>query len=287
MTPTDFRCLFCYLSKGDTVEDMITNYTIGDNFDVYKMDKKIRKREKHLIPTINNSIKNMYLNNYNYIINGKKYNFLENNIRFSKKLGKEMAKDIATRYINDSEYRKYIDERLERDNQYDFKGRKINTDIKSIGKWKVIKYLSTGTFGATYIVTKKTKEYVLKTFHTKKGVRSQKAVEKECNITKLAGKLGVGPKVIDCSSNIPQYIVMEKLDGPSIGERYSKYIDIPKSDLEKLQKKIKILDSNHIKHNDIHLGNVLYHKDRVYIIDYGMANIVKAKVTNKIIFRIF
>lgn len=221
---------------------------------------------------------------FKFEVNGKIYNFEGNSSEESDKLAKKLAKDLAIRYINDFKYRKYVDERLQELKKYDYAGRK-KIDIKSINDWKIIKYLSTGMYGATYIVSKNgIKEYVMKTFHTKKGSRSPKAVEKECKITTLAGEIGVGPKVIECSSKDPQYIVMEKLDGPTVQEKYGTFsrYEMPATDLKKLEEKIKILDNNHIKHNDLHLGNVLYHKDKLYIIDYGMSNIVKSKVRNDI-----
>lgn len=298
---TNFLCLLCYFSTDDIIYDDKDKYVIADNFSfihhhmyVKQADRKEAKlkgtlpplslmKKKYKIPEFIKNIPNWHLsvNNFNFQVNGKKYNFDD---VYDKekilKLAKKMSKDIAKRYTSDSTYRKYVDDRFNQLEKYD-RGRK-KLDVTDINGWKIVKFLSSGMYGATYIVSKGGKEYVMKTFHTKK--RSPKAVEKECNITKLAGELGVGPKVIECSSNVPQYIVMKKLDGPSVQVKNGSLSKVlmPPSDLRKLEEKMKILDAHHIKHNDLHLGNVLYHKGELYVIDYGMSNIVKAKVMNQI-----
>jgi hypothetical protein len=242
----NFQCLLCYFSKDDTIYFNHQWYVISDNFSFirhYKYTKEVDRKEAkrtgtfpkltdakktYKIPEFKKVVMATYgfgtlkLTKFIFEINGKTYDFKKymKDGKDPDKLAKKLAKHLATRYINDSNYRKYVDERLEELEKYDYAGRK-KIDAKSINDWNIIKYLSTGMYGATYIVSKNgTKEYVMKTFHTKKGSRSPKAVEKECKITTLAGEIGVGPKVIECSSKEPQYIVMEKLDGPSVQQKY-------------------------------------------------------------------
>ena len=244
-------------------------------------NRLVSQRKKYNIQDIKQSQKGMSLISYDFIINKKIYSFQGHDD--PKTVMKKIAADIATRYVQDKEYKKYVDSRLAKIADYDFMGRKKSLEHDSVNGWKIVEYLSTGYFGATYIVSKNGINYVMKTFHTKAGKRSPKAVEKECQISRLAGEIGVGPKVLDCSSTSdPQYIVMEKLEGPTMKEKYGVYQKVPITEISRLEKRIEILDQNHIKHNDIHIGNVMYHKGKIYIIDYGQANIVKAFSRNNI-----
>lgn len=300
-TDCNFSCLMCYLEKDDKIINPILDetYTIKDDFK-YELESKRYNYTKEELkdPTIDfEDPKRLFYSRKKFLVPTPPIDFRpritdmivhfgKNTYDFTQlhnqtKLALKLAKDIQSKYLANSNYRKYVEERLDKLKNYDSLGRKTTMDIKNVGDFKVIKYLSTGLYGATYIVSKKGKEYVMKTFHTKTGKRSPKAVEKECNIAKLAGDLGVGPKVIECqSTGKPQYIVMEKLDGPTVWNKYGDLLNMPESDFKQFQKLKKILDDSHIKHNDLHLGNVMYHKSRLYIIDYGMANIVKNKVKN-------
>jgi predicted Ser/Thr protein kinase len=294
----DFACLFCFLESGDKVIIMDTEYKIIEGFQYDKItneynytkkeiselrknpnfsldpDRIVPKHKKFPIPEIREEFRIITPTVYTVIFEQKTYK--ESDIF-------KLSKHIAKKYVKNTMYRNYVDTRLEKLKGYDYMGRKTNMEKKVINGWNVLGYLSTGLFGATYIVSKNGgKEYIMKTFHTKSGKRAPSAVEKECRISKLAGELGVGPKVIECqSTSSPQYIVMQKLEGPLLSE-YESYYDIPMEDIRKFEKAMAILDQNKIKHNDLHLGNVMYHKDKIYIIDYGKANIVKSKVKNNI-----
>jgi tRNA A-37 threonylcarbamoyl transferase component Bud32 len=246
----------------------------------YKIDGK-----KEFLPKIRMEIigKRTRISELIIEFGGKVYDFT--NSSDPKKLGEKFAKNIAKLYTSKPSYRKYVDERLKKIQDYDFAGRKIEV-INSIGSWQVKEYLSTGLFGATYVVTKKgdKKEYILKTFHTEKGSRSPKAVDKECEIARKAGEIGAGPKVIDCNSDpkkSKQYIVMQKLSGPLLG-KYMADDDavLDEKYLKSFKKALKLLNENHIRHNDLHPDNVMIDGNRIYIIDYGRSNIVKGKVAN-------
>lgn len=87
---------------------------------------------------------------------------------------------------------------------------------------------------------------------------------------------------------------MEKLEGPTLFHYMAKLFPnekiktteaIPESVMKQINKILKILDDNHIKHNDLHLSNIMFDKGKPYIIDYGLANIIKGKVKNELIFQ--
>lgn len=255
-------------------------------------------RKKFPIPNIRQQKEIRYYTDMKIVIkNGKTYDFTK--VEYDDKLRKlagektsvetlaeEFAFDIAFKDVNDKKYFEYVDNRFREESKYDFMGRKKELDVSEINGWKIVKYLSTGVYGAVYIVSKNGKEAVLKTFHGKK--KTQKSIEKECTISKIAGELGIAPKILECGTKPPtkndktlQYIVMEKLEGQTVYEKYKK--NVPEIVMKQIQKLINILDDNHIKHNDLHLNNIMFHRDKPYIIDYGLANIIKGKTKNLLI----
>lgn len=123
----------------------------------------------------------------------------------------------------------------------------------------------------------------------------------EFTVCKLAGELGVGPKVYDhytcCDENNQCYYIlfMDLLEGQNMYDWFSSNPSEEEQTIVKelLAKKIKILHQNNIIHNDLHRGNVFIVKkkigrgktkiDDVYIIDYGMATNFKRKMQKSII----
>lgn len=122
----------------------------------------------------------------------------------------------------------------------------------------------------------------------------------EFTVCKLAGDLGVGPKVYDhyscCDENNQCYYIlyMDLLEGQNMYDWFSSNPSEEEQTVVKelLAKKIKILHQNNVIHNDLHRGNVFIVKkkmsrgktkiDDVYIIDYGMATNFKRKMKKSI-----
>lgn len=110
----------------------------------------------------------------------------------------------------------------------------------------------------------------------------------EVEISILAGKLGIGPKIhrfYICKS-LPtkqnwMVIMMEQLQGKTLEEYKEEKGTINPEEIkfikQKLREKLQILHRNNILHSDIHFGNIFltFTKENkiqdVFLIDYGMS----------------
>jgi predicted Ser/Thr protein kinase len=110
-------------------------------------------------------------------------------------------------------------------------------------------------------------EYAMKTFNKNK---SSTSLINEAKLQQLASKIGVAPKVYKVDT-YSKYILMEKMD--------SHLIDYMKLNNGNLTKKQQIdiidiyikLDKIGVLQGDSNIINYMYKKDKLYLIDYGMA----------------
>lgn len=149
---------------------------------------------------------------------------------------------------------------------------KIYEDYKKkyVDKYIKIKQLGEkGKEGLTYLVrtVKDGKEYAMKTFNKNK---SSSSLVNEAKLQKLASKVGVAPEVyiVDTYS---KYILMEKMDTHLVD-----YMKLNNGNLTKKQQLdiieiYKKLDNIGVLQGDSNLINYMYKKDKLYLIDYGMA----------------
>lgn len=101
-----------------------------------------------------------------------------------------------------------------------------------------------------------------------------KKIDDEIEASKIADKLGIGPKIYYSTSCIDPndyekiigYIVMEKIDGKNIDSKLEidKYID-------DIFEKINLLYNNGVYYEDFHKNNFIIENNtnKLYIIDYG------------------
>lgn len=124
----------------------------------------------------------------------------------------------------------------------------------------------------------------------------------EFAICKLAGELGVGPKVYDhyscCDEKNQCYYIlyMDLLNGKNLYDWLDDKPSVEEQEYVKkiLIEKLEVLHKNNIIHNDLHRGNVFVVNKRngkeksniedVFIIDYGLATNFKRKMKQTISF---
>jgi tRNA A-37 threonylcarbamoyl transferase component Bud32 len=124
---------------------------------------------------------------------------------------------------------------------------------------------------------------------------SEKIVS-ELKITKIAGDLGIGPKVFDdficCDNNKECYygLYIEYIPGLTLcgyirnNKNKKEYKENKKKIMKILEKKLKIMYKNNIIHGDLHDDNILIKlniedniPEDVYIIDFGKSSIFNSK----------
>ncbi len=153
---------------------------------------------------------------------------------------------------------------------------------------KSLKYISSGEYGYVYQLNE---NVCIKVVNITSTLNNLKYIDflKEMEISKIAGNIGVGPKihdayvcVNDADSTCYGIIYMEYLQGITL----SKYLDnTPKNQYGKvrtlLDEKIAKLHQHHILHSDLHSDNVFVllnsQKEMVdlKIIDYGFSQYIQ------------
>ena len=108
-------------------------------------------------------------------------------------------------------------------------------------------------------------------------------------ISKIAGKLNIGPKFYDCfimfgkAGDVQIVKVFEYIEGKSWTDMKWKSSEKKADAIEQLSKKIKKLNNAGIIHHDLHQGNVMVSKaNDVYIVDFDLARFSKSDESNRI-----
>ncbi len=159
--------------------------------------------------------------------------------------------------------------------------------LKNEDDYKKLKYISSGEYGTVYRLDE---NRCIKIVDVTQTLTNLKYINfmKEIEISKVAGNIGVGPKIYDAyvcvndeDSSCYGIIYMEYLHGTTL----SKYLDHHSYNKEELKKKLdeKIiqLHSNGILHSDLHSDNVFVILDQneqfvdIKIIDYGFSQYIK------------
>jgi tRNA A-37 threonylcarbamoyl transferase component Bud32 len=98
-------------------------------------------------------------------------------------------------------------------------------------------------------------------------------IKREIYISKLAGDNGLSPKVHDYfqfGDNI--YMIMDKLDETLENMMYDNKFPML---YKKVQNKINLIHDLGIVHKDLKLDNIMVKGDDVFIIDFGLAFLLK------------
>lgn len=150
-------------------------------------------------------------------------------------------------------------------------------------EWVLVKKVGTGASGTVYQACNTTQEknaceYVVKLQMGLKELQSNNEFKSEATINEYLGKLGLAPKVYAfgaCEKTRPddwevQYIVMQRLSGPSMYEKPGSTWTAEDIDMM-LDLYYKILDETGIAHNDNHFSNYMFDNGKLYLIDFGRA----------------
>ena len=135
-----------------------------------------------------------------------------------------------------------------------------------------------GKEGTTYQVTDpQGKKYAMKTFRKQK---SSATLIKEAELQKLAADVGAAPNVIDFDT-VSKYIVMEKMDSHLL-DKISAQGCVTKEQQKQIIGIYLKLDKAKVLHGDANLLNYMYRRDKLYIIDFGMAKEVTVALSRKL-----
>jgi tRNA A-37 threonylcarbamoyl transferase component Bud32 len=182
----------------------------------------------------------------------------------------------------------------------------INSCIKAEYNIKnKLKSSGSGAFGDVFKTKGKKHTYAVKIIdinkqddnmdYFQKGKPKDKLtiIEKEAEITKKMGDLGIGPKLYDvyhCNdNNTPKYyFVMQYMNQGSLySYMYKNKLQTLKPDLiNSIITKIQKMHDNGIIHNDLHFGNILVNKKKngtleFYISDFGLSENAKKQIQNE------
>lgn len=159
---------------------------------------------------------------------------------------------------------------------------------------KLQKVIGQGAYGKVYKINSNTVAKVcsVKDMYVEKKNEKRERIQMEFELSRLAAKIGVGPKVFDnyacCSKDGECFYVlyMENVKGIILRDWLEKSKPEAKQKVKDMLKtKIGILHKNHIIHHDLHPGNVFVvgsqmKPEDVVIIDYGMAESSKTAAKN-------
>lgn len=149
--------------------------------------------------------------------------------------------------------------------------------------------LGSGEFGTVFKVDSKTAVKItdLKVYE-RFGLDVDNSIKHEAKICRLAGELGIGPKIddiyycCDVQGNCYSIMYMEMIHGKTL----ESWLDEAHSTREVqrvfylLEKAIDTLHKNNIVHNDLHFENIFVKQQNkrvigVYLIDFGLSSDVK------------
>jgi len=151
---------------------------------------------------------------------------------------------------------------------------------EKIDKYKKIKQIGNeGKEGVTYLVkTSEGKQYAMKTF---RKTKSSSKLRLEAELQKKAAELQVSPKVIEIDT-VSKYIVMEKLDKHLYDVMKEQEGNLTEDQQKDLIHIFKSLDEAKVFHGDSNILNYMYKKNKLYIIDFGMAKHIDSKLKKKL-----
>lgn len=158
--------------------------------------------------------------------------------------------------------------------------------------------LGSGEFGTVYKVDSKTAVKITDLrVYEEFGLDVDQSIKQEAKICRLAGELGIGPKIDDiyycCDdvNNCYSIMYMEMIDGKTLGNwlRDQHSTRELKRVFNLLEAAINTLHKNNIVHNDLHLHNIFVKQENktvvgVYLIDFGLSCDVKT-ATDKLLMR--
>ena len=153
--------------------------------------------------------------------------------------------------------------------------------------YKVGEKLGSGMYGDVFHASKNNKEYAIKVqtlneLVNDNSITTFKKLNKEIEISKKMGELGIGPKIFDvyyCNDSdlFKLYIIMQNMNEGTLADWKSNPDNKFTSQLKKeLQKKLDIMHKNGYYHRDIHDNNVLINNNKgkieIFLGDFGLSD---------------
>ena len=154
-----------------------------------------------------------------------------------------------------------------------------------LGEYNVISILGRGEFGTTYLAEKNKKNYAIKEISIINGdywgndpSKQLKNIEKEIDMTKTLGRLGIGPTLYDsytCKETKTNkiYLVMEHMTEGTLFDWFTTN-KLTKAHKQQIQDKLKRMHTKKYIHNDLHLQNIFVTKKKgkieFYLGDFGI-----------------
>jgi hypothetical protein len=193
----------------------------------------------------------------------------------------EFLYDLIYRRILIYELKPYIYNHIQNEDE-------IMKSLKNPEDYKKLKRIGFGEYGTIYRLDE---NRCIKFVNITKTLNNLKYIHfiKEIEISKIAGNIGIGPKIYDA------YVTVNDQDSSCYGIIYMEYLqgmtlsnymeDLPKNKYDHIRKlldeKIAKLHSHNILHSDLHADNVyviLNNRQEfvdVKIIDYGFAQYIQ------------
>ena len=164
-------------------------------------------------------------------------------------------------------------------------------NLNVINGYKLIKLLGRGRYGSVYKVSKNNEIYAMKIVAAGSPITKKRFIN-EVKIQKKASTLNVAPNIIEHfiqrnNKKTEGHIVMEYIEGPTLRDLYYNSTEDNTSIALEALSKIKILNENNILHSDLNkLDNIIYDRinNKVYVLDYGLAEIRNDIFKNKYLF---
>lgn len=137
---------------------------------------------------------------------------------------------------------------------------KSNTLIKGNNNYKINNILGGGIDGTVYNATSQNGEdVVIKVYSSYLPKQWPSIYNNESKLSKKAGDLGIGPKVLDYFLDDERYphIVFQKITGITLQEYFDAFGFIDKNLYRKVIKQINIMHNNNIYHGDLQPQNIM------------------------------
>lgn len=137
---------------------------------------------------------------------------------------------------------------------------RTNTVVKGeYDNYKISNILGGGIDGTVYNAKSKNKDVVIKIYSSYLPKQWPSIYNNESKLSKKAGDLGLGPKVLDYFLDKDRYphIVFEKIIGITLQEYFDAFGFIDKKLYNKVLKKINYMHENNIYHGDLQPQNIM------------------------------
>lgn len=151
---------------------------------------------------------------------------------------------------------------------------------KKIPKFEILQQLGKGKEGTTYLVQdpKTSTRYAMKTFKKQKSI-SRLNVEVE--LQKIAATIGVAPEVHYVNDS-ERFFVMDKLDTHLIDIIRKNDGLLPAKYQTAILNVFRKLDKAKVFHGDANIMNYMIHKNKLYMIDYGMSKAINPALVERL-----